>query len=148
MSTIVAYSGLALSAFLAATLLPAQSEAVLAGLLATGSYDPWGLMIVAGIANTLGSVVNWGLGRYLARYRDRRWFPLSPERYRRACRWYERFGLWGLLFAWVPFVGDPLTVVAGALRVPFWTFTGLVFIGKTARYGAIVAGVAWIGPIS
>jgi membrane protein YqaA with SNARE-associated domain len=61
------------------------------------------------------------------------------ERQARAVAWFKRFGTWYLLFAWLPIVGDPLTVVAGALRVPFPLFLALVAIGKTARYVIIAA---------
>ena len=128
---------------MAATLLPGSSEALLAGLLAAGKGEPWLLFVVATVGNTLGSVINWLLGRAIERFRDRRWFPVSAAQYESASRTFKRYGTWSLLFAWLPFVGDPLTVVAGALRVPFLPFVILVAIGKAARYAAIVAGVAW-----
>jgi len=139
-----AYAGLFLTAFLAATLLPGGSEGVLAGLLAAGKGDPLGLFLVASLGNTLGSVVNWVLGRGIAHWRDRKWFPLTHAQYESACRHFARYGLWSLLFAWLPFVGDPLTVVAGALRVPLHRFVILVAIGKAARYAAVMAGISWL----
>ncbi len=48
--------------------------------------------------------------------------------------WFRRFGVWSLLFAWPPLVGDPLTVVAGMPRVGLLPFPALVALGKTARY--------------
>ena len=69
MSALAAYGGLFLAAFAAATIVPAQSEAVLAGLLATRNYAPVILILVAGIGNVLGSVVNWLLGRGVERFR-------------------------------------------------------------------------------
>jgi membrane protein YqaA with SNARE-associated domain len=140
MPDIAAFSALFLSAFTSATLLPGSSEAVLLGLLAAGAGTPVLLVAVAAAGNVLGSVVNWVLGGYIARYRDRRWFPVSPAAYARAEGWYRRWGLWSLLLAWVPVLGDPLTVVAGALRVGFWRFLVLVGIGKTGRYAFIAAG--------
>lgn len=127
------------AAFLAATLIPAQSEAVLTGLALAGS-TPWGLLlVVASVGNTLGAVVNYVLGRGIERFRDRRWFPVSPTALERASGWWRRFGVWSLLVSWLPIVGDPLTVVAGVARVPFPLFLGLVAFGKTARYAAILA---------
>jgi membrane protein YqaA with SNARE-associated domain len=128
---------------LAATVLPASSEAVLLGLLAAGRGDALVLVAVATVGNTLGSVVNWGLGRGIERLRHRPWFPLSPARYAAASRLFTRYGTWTLLFAWLPVVGDPLTVVAGALRVRLLPFVLLVASGKAARYAAIAAGMAW-----
>ena len=100
--------------------------------------------MVAIAANTAGSAVNWLIGRGIEHYRNRRWFPVSPAQYETATRQFNRWGLWSLLFAWLPFVGDPLTVVAGALKVPFGRFIALVAIGKAARYLAIFLGAAWL----
>ena len=134
MPDIASYAGLFASAFLSATLLPGSSEAALLALLATGTGDVAILVLVATVGNVLGSVVNWGVGRFLAHLQDRRWFPVSRRAYERAAGWYRRFGVWSLLMAWVPVIGDPLTVVAGALRVGFMKFLVLVTIGKAARY--------------
>ena len=136
------YGGLFVSSFLAATILPLSSEAVLAGLLVTRAGELPVLLAVATVGNTLGSVVNWLLGRAASRLRDRPWFPLSRERYEAAERRFQRYGMWSLLFAWVPIIGDPLTLIAGALRTPLLPFVILVGIGKAARYAAIAAGVS------
>lgn len=139
MAELGVYAGLFLVAFLAATIFPAQSEAGLAGLLLTGDYSPVALVAVASAGNTLGAVVNWGLGRGIDRFSDRRWFPVKPAALARASRWYRRYGKWSLLLSWAPFVGDPLTVVAGVLREPFGTFLLLVAIAKTGRYLVVAA---------
>jgi membrane protein YqaA with SNARE-associated domain len=143
MADLSIYGGLFLSAFLAATVLPVSSEAVLVGLLATRTGDPLALFLVATAGNTLGSVANWLLGRGIARFRERPWFPVSPQRYEAASRQFARYGVWSLLFAWLPVVGDALTLVAGALRVRLLPFVVLVAIGKAARYAMILAGFAW-----
>ncbi len=139
MSSLLILLGLFGSAFLSATLLPGSSEALLAGLLVKGGEDPAALLLAATAGNLLGSVVNWVLGRYLSHFRDRRWFPVSEQRYEQAADWFRRFGLWSLLFAWLPVVGDPLTVIAGALRVRFLWFLVLVGLGKAARYLLVAA---------
>jgi membrane protein YqaA with SNARE-associated domain len=138
-----AYASLFLISFLAATLLPLSSEAALAGLIASGTASPVVLFLIALTGNTLGSVVNYWLGRGIEHFRDRRWFPVKPAHYAAAQERFARYGLWSLLFAWLPVIGDPLTVVAGALRVRFLTFLALVAIGKAMRYVTIMAGVAW-----
>ncbi len=131
-----------LSALVAATLLPMQSEAVLVGLLLAGQQQAWLLVLVATCGNVLGSVINWWLGRGIERYRDRRWFPVGPAAMQRAERWYRRHGRWSLLLSWVPLIGDPLTVVAGVLREPFPTFLLLVTLAKAGRYIVLAAGTA------
>ena len=133
------YAGLFAIAFVAATVLPMQSEAALAGLLLSNSYSPAALIAVASIGNVLGSVVNWLLGRGIDRFRDRKWFPASRAQLDRAASWYHRYGRWTLLLSWAPIIGDPLTVVAGALREPLLSFVVLVAIAKIARYLAVFA---------
>ena len=139
MDFLAAYIGLFTASFLAATLLPAQSEAVLFGLLTTGAYPVWLLLLVASFGNVLGSCVNWLLGMGLSRFEGRRWFPVRRESLRKAEAWYHRYGRWTLLLSWVPIIGDPLTVVAGMLREPFPIFLLLVTLAKTSRYLVIAA---------
>ncbi|MER9443307.1 DedA family protein [Mesorhizobium sp. M0115] len=139
------YGGLFLTAFAAATILPMQSEAALAGLLLTESYAPALLIASASAGNVLGSIVNWWLGWGVDRFRNRKWFPVRPSALTRATRWYQRYGRWSLLLSWLPLVGDPLTVVAGALREPFWSFLAIVTIAKVGRYLALAAmTLSWI----
>ncbi len=135
------YVSLFVSAFLAATVLPMSSEAVLSALVVGDGFDLWLLIALASIGNTLGAVVNWLLGRYCLRWRDRKWFPVSAAALERASRWFSRYGVFSLLFAWLPVVGDPLTFVAGILRVRFALFLVLVALGKTARYVAVAGMV-------
>ena len=139
MQALTAYSGLFAAAFLSATLLPSQSEVVLAGLLLTDQYLPWLLLLVASTGNTLGAVANWFCGRFIAQFEGRSWFPVSPKKMAGAEAFYRRYGRWSLLLSWVPFGGDALTVVAGVLRESLLVFVALVAVAKTARYLAIWA---------
>lgn len=132
------YLGLFFVAFVAATLLPAQSEAALAALIVQG-HSLWLLLAAATLGNVLGSCVNWWLGRELLRFGERRWFPLKPAQLARAQAWYARYGRWSLLLSWVPVIGDPLTLAAGAMREPLRMFVPLVALAKFARYLAVAA---------
>jgi len=134
MTDLAVYAGLFAVAFLAASILPLQSEAALAGLLLAGHQPVVTLIAIASIGNTLGAVLNWLLGRYIERFRRRRWFPLGDAALTRAQCWYHRYGRWSLLLSWAPIIGDPLTVAAGVLREPLWTFVPIVAFAKTARY--------------
>lgn len=133
-------AGLFVAALVAATLIPAQSEAVLVALIVQGVHPVWLLLVVATAGNVSGSVVNWVMGRFLIRYSDRRWFPFSQNQMDKATRWYARWGYWSLLGAWLPVVGDPLTLVAGVLREPLWRFLLIVTLAKGGRYLVL----AWI----
>ena len=128
------YLSLFAISFLAATILPFSSELTLAGLIATSDYDNLLLLIVASFGNILGSIVNWALGSYSRNLTTKKWFPFKETQIERSSKWFRKFGKWSLLFAWVPVVGDPLTLVAGILRVKFIDFIILVAIGKVSRY--------------
>jgi membrane protein YqaA with SNARE-associated domain len=135
------YLGLFASAFLAATLLPMSSEAVLAALTAASGHEALLLWLTASVGNTLGALVNWALGRFCLHWRERRWFPVKPAQLARAGAWFRRYGIWSLLFAWLPVVGDPLTFVGGIFRVNVWLFLLLVGAGKAGRYGLVILAV-------
>jgi membrane protein YqaA with SNARE-associated domain len=125
------------SAFLASTILSMSSEVALGALAASGSGGPALLLVVATAGNTLGAVVNWGIGRYAEAWRSRL-ISLDEATFQRACRWFNRWGVWCLLLSWLPVVGDPLTLVAGLLRTAFVPFVVLVLLGKASRYALIL----------
>jgi membrane protein YqaA with SNARE-associated domain len=139
-----AYLGLFVSAFLAATLVPFYSEILFTGLLAAG-YDPLTLWLWASAGNTLGSAVNWALGRYLRHFEDRRWFPFKQSNLGRAQDWFQKYGVWSLLMAWLPVGGDALTFIAGMMRVSFPVFLALTAIGKSTRYAILLVMVEAFG---
>ena len=118
--------------FIAATLLPAQSEAVLLGMLHLSQQSAMLLVLFATVGNV--SVLNWWLGTQLERFKERSWFPVSEQRLVQAQDYYQRYGSWILLFSWLPIIGDPITFVAGVLRERFYRFLILVSLAKGGRY--------------
>jgi len=130
------------SSFLAATILPFYSEVLLYALLRQGG-DPVWLVIVATVGNTLGAVVNWGLGWFLLRFKHKRWFYFSDKQIDKAQSWYQRYGQWSLLFAWLPIGGDALTLIAGVMKVRFAWFIFLVGVGKGLRYIVVAYLTVW-----
>ncbi|HIX61449.1 MAG TPA: DedA family protein [Candidatus Halomonas stercoripullorum] len=134
-------------ALASATLLPGGSEVWLARLWCLGEPE-LALWLVATSGNTLGSLVNIGLGRYARRFQHRRWFPASPQGLDRAERWYRRFGEWSLLLSWMPVIGDPLTVLAGIFRLPWWRAALLITLAKGSRYAVVLyLAQAWLAPL-
>ena len=129
------------SSFLAATIIPAQSEMVLAGLFIAGNISISLLLLIATVGNVLGSVVNYLLGFYLIKFKGRKWFPVNNKQIDKYSDLYQKWGIWSLLLAWVPIIGDPLTVVAGIFRTNIWLFLLLVTIGKFTRYLALVLAI-------
>ena len=141
---LTAYLALFFSALLAATILPFSSEVFLYALLQ--GEEGWTVttlltIAVATLGNVLGACLNWWLGTELLRFRHKRWFYFDDKQIARAQAWFQRYGVWTLLLSWVPVVGDPLTLIAGFLRVRFGLFLLLVATGKLLRY-LIVAAVA------
>lgn len=127
------YLTLFASAFLAATLFPAQSETVLTGSIILKPQETALLVAIASIGNILGSIINWGLGRFFSHQSHRLLRPHSSAM-KRAQTWYQRWGWWSLFVSWVPIIGDPLTLIAGLLKEPLWRFVLVVSMAKTGRY--------------
>jgi len=100
-------------------------------------HDPFWVWFVATAGNTLGAVVNWIMGRYLTRFESRSWFPFKTESLHKSQAWFQKYGVWSLLLAWLPIGGDALTVVAGVMRVRFDVFFILTAIGKGSRYAVL-----------
>lgn len=142
-STFMSYLALFMSALLAATFFPAQSEALLFTLIYGDEHNIALLLIVATAGNTLGAVINWWLGLNLQRFRNKSWFPVKKASLEKAQRNFKKYGLWSLLLSWVPFIGDPITFIAGVMKVPFPIFLLLVTIAKGGRY----IMVAWVALI-
>ena len=127
------YFGLFVAAFLAATILPLSSEIVLSALLLSG-LSPIALVTISTTGNVLGSLTNYALGYWAGLEVIKRWLKISEEEFVQAGQRFAKYGLFCLCFAWVPVIGDPLTVVAGVLRIRLSWFIVLVTAGKLMRY--------------
>ena len=128
--------GLFLSALISSTLMPGGSEALLLYRLHEGGA-PVALVLTATAGNVLGSLITYAMGRLGNAALHRRWLRMDEAAVACAERWFSRYGQPALLFAWLPFVGDPLCLVAGLLRSPLWLFVLLVSLGKAARYALL-----------
>ncbi len=138
--TELGFLGLFLSAFLAATILPLSSEIVLSFLLLSG-LDPVLLVALATVGNVLGSLVNYAIGFWGSIFVINKILRVSEAQFEKSEQRFRKFGAWSLLFAWVPIIGDPLTLIAGVLKVNIVWFLVLVILGKLGRY-IVVAYVA------
>ena len=121
------------SSLLSATLIPATSEAVLIATVLHGDTNLWFLALIATFGNTAGAI-----GTFLSGLSKKSWFPIKKKMIVKAEDHFKKYGVWSLLFSWMPIIGDPLTLVAGYLKVPFLIFFVLVFLGKAARYFFII----------
>ena len=135
------YGEMFAAALLASTIVPFSSDILLAGFIAAGEKNISSLLFWATFGNSLGATLNLALGKYLHHYHERRWYPISPNAQLHAEHWFRRFGIWALLFSWLPVIGDPLTLIAGVLGVRLLPFLLLVITGKAARYALIAYGM-------
>lgn len=120
------------TSFASATLLPGGSEALFIYLL-TQKLDPTTLLIFATLGNTLGSCVNYWLGKYATTFALRKHYIKEKYLYK-ASSIFNKYGSWSLLFSWLPIIGDPLTFVAGVVRYSGWKFVIIVGFAKLVRY--------------
>jgi len=131
-------------ATLAATLLPLGSEPVLLALLSFHPELLWPAFLVATLGNTLGGAIGWAMGWGAERWMAQGLHQAHATQHMRALRWLERLGPRACLGAWLPVIGDPLCVVAGYLRLPFWPCMFYMALGKALRYGVLVLGWQWV----
>ncbi len=127
------YIGLFIASFLAATILPLSSEVVI-GVLIVNGFNPVTLVVVATFGNVLGSLVNYVAGFWGSLFLFGKIFRLSESEFAKAQIRFGRYGVFSLLLAWVPVIGDPLTFIAGVLKINIFVFLILVTFGKLARY--------------
>lgn len=145
MIILFSYFQLSLISFLAATILPFSSEVVLTTMYLSNSFETYFLLIFASIGNIMGSITNWYLGKKIILFQNRKWFPVSREQLESSREYFQKYGLWSLLLAWVPIIGDPLTLLAGVLKVRFGIFFVLVSISKISRYVFILYLASFVG---
>lgn len=134
------YFGLFLISFLSASLLPLASEFFVVSMPPLG-YDVWGVVVIATLGSYSGSLLNYVVGKKGTDFVLGRYIKIDPKTWDRAERFYMRWGPVALFFSWVPFIGDPLTAVAGALNMHLGVFSFWVLFGKTLRY-LVLLGIA------
>lgn len=132
-----------LAAFLAATILPFSSEALLMAMAALGDWSGSSLLLVATVGNTMGGLTNYGLGRWIPEERATRLFRLDTTKAERWRDFVHRRGAWAALLCWLPVVGDPIAIAMGLFRAPFLPTAVLMFIGKCVRYCVILGIMRW-----
>lgn len=130
--------------FLSATILPLGSEGLLVYYAQQSASSLVGLWLWASVGNTLGALTNWYLGRYLVRFENKKWFPVSQKSRQKAEKFFNRYGYWSLLFTWLPLIGDAIALVAGVLHTQKRYFLPFVFVGKAARYAVVLWGQNWL----
>jgi len=126
-----------LIAFVSATLVPLGSEPAVFAVVKANPAMFWPAILVATVGNTLGGVLNYGIG-----YRAK--IAFAKERQSRWFGWLRRYGAKTMLLSWVPGVGDPLCTLAGWLHLPFWPSVMYMAIGKFGRYLTMTAVLLYV----
>ena len=137
------YISLFTVAFMVATIVPFGSEMYFVTLLSINKYNNLLLLIAVSTGNILGSVFNWICGYYVNYFIKKPWFPIKKEKIKKGTEIFNKYGKWSLLLSWAPFIGDPITFVAGTLRFSLIPFLILVSIGKVGRYLIIYLSIIW-----
>lgn len=127
--------GLMTISFVAATIFPLSSEAALYAALRLGMPAAEALLF-ASVGNCLGVTFNYALGRWGSGPLHQK--AMANSKARRAVQWMDAHGLWALLLSWLPFVGDPLTLVAGLVRTNFLHFALICYSLRVLRYLLLV----------
>lgn len=134
-------AGMFIAAFLAGSVFPLSSEVVMLALLGAGS-NPTGLLIWGTTGNILGSMFNYGIGRLGREDWILRFTKVSPEKLKRGRHYVRRYGAWAGLLAWIPVVGELITVAMGFLRTNALLSFITIGAGKYVRYQILVS--AWL----
>lgn len=117
-----------------ATILPSQAELVLFAFLAAGKDSPLLLILAATLGNAIGSTAMYYVGCSISKWQHKPWFPIKPKYLKRPQLLFQRHGILTLLLAGVPFIGNPISITAGILRVRLELFIPLVALSKSIRY--------------
>ncbi len=133
MSDALSLASLFASSFLSSTLLPGNSEVVLVAMLLTGVSQPWLLVLIATMGNSLGGLTNVILGRFFPLREKSRWQE-------KAVGWLKRYGAATLLLSWMPVIGDLLCLLAGWMRISWGPVLFFLCLGKALRYVLL----AWV----
>lgn len=140
MSDLLSLASLFASSFLSATLLPGNSEVVLVAMLLSGVSQPWLLVLIATMGNSLGGLTNVILGRFFPLRKKSRWQE-------KAAGWLKRYGAATLLLSWMPVIGDLLCLLAGWMRISWGPVLFFLCLGKALRYIVIalvtLQGMTW-----
>lgn len=135
------YLNLFILSFLASTVLPFGSETLVVALIYQG-FSPFTVVMVATTGNFLGSCTTYYLG-LKGRYVLEKYLSPSPGKLEKSESLFNKYGVYTLLFTWVPGIGDVITMVAGLMQLPFRSFSILVFLGKFGRYFVLAYSVVF-----
>ena len=131
------YWGMTIAAFLAGSIFPFSSEAVMVSLQLAG-LEPWPLFLSASVGNVAGSMFNYYVGTLGRLEWIERYLHIKRDKVLRAQAWMENRGVWMGTLCFLPVIGSALSVAMGYMRAnPYKSFIA-ISIGKTARYAVLI----------
>jgi membrane protein YqaA with SNARE-associated domain len=130
------YMSLIITSFLASTILPFGSEGLVI-LLIYSDFDIFTVVMVASVGNYLGACTTYYIGLKGRTDIVEKHLSISKAQLGKAEKMFGKYGIYALLFTWLPGIGDAITAAGGLLNLPFKTFSIYVFSGKLARYVAV-----------
>lgn len=137
------YWGMLVSSFLAGSVFPFSSEAIMLGLLAAG-LDPVALIIYATIGNVGGSMFNYGVGRLGKIEWVEKYLHVKKEKVERTRKFLAGRGAWLGVMSFVPILGSAITVTLGLMKANFYITFISVTLGKIIRYIVLAAGASLV----
>ena len=154
----VGLSAIFIVSLVSATILPLGSEPAVFGYIKLSPHMFWPAVLVATLGNTLGGIISYAMGlgaeKGYERWREKHGhLDVEAQRRKSAGRWHKQMGEWvdrfgpsALFFSWLPIIGDPLCVVAGWFKLPFWPSVFFMALGKFLRYVVMTLVLLWLFP--
>lgn len=137
------YVGMFLSAFLAGTILPFSSEAVLLACIGLG-LDPVASTLATTAGNALGGLTCYWIGHLGKMEWIEKYFKVDQKQMDKATRFIHGKGAWMALFSFLPVIGDAILIVLGLMRANIWIVAVSMTAGKLLRYALLVAAALGI----
>lgn len=131
------YWGMTVAAFLAGSVFPFSSEAVMVSLQIAG-LEPWPLLLSASVGNVAGSMFNYWIGTFGRMEWIEKYLHIRREKIEKTQRWLQGRGAWMGLLCFLPILGSVLSVTLGYMRANPYITTVAITVGKVARYGLLV----------
>ena len=137
------YWGMLVASFIAGSVFPFSSEAVLTALQLAG-LEPVQLFIAATVGNVAGSMFNYGVGTLGKMEWIEHYLHVEREKIDRTARWMERYGAWIGILCFLPILGSVIAVTLGFMRANPWLSLFTITLGKAARYALLIFAISLI----
>jgi len=129
--------GLFIACYISGTIVPFSSDIILIALVIAG-WDYYLCLLTASVANSLGGMTNYYLGRAGKTEWIKKYSNITQEKIQKMQDWLQGKGAYIAFFSWVPVAGNAMIIALGYLRANAWIVAVSLYAGKLARYIVIV----------